>query len=273
MPRWSGAGIDDLRDCEPGIEDFGHRVTFGASCLLITRCGFVYEELPPPPTLRDVIACTWSSQVLSPRAHRLRVVPDGCTELVYSPDHGTLVYGPGLDWSDVPLEPHARRWGIRLMPAAASSALQVNMSELAGRVVVADDLAHHGWGNQPSPDAWLTSAMAVITARISVHPPDWVAASAAKILTDRPRESLSGLAKSLGVSERQLRRRFTRSTGIAPASYRRIVRMRDAVAKAHATGSSWAGIAYESGFSDQSHLTRELRSLTGMSPNKLSPIP
>jgi AraC-like DNA-binding protein len=202
-------------------------------------------------------------------AHHLRVVPDGCTELVYSADQGLLVYGPGLDWSDVELEPHAHFWGIRLMPAAAASVLRVNMSELGGRIVPATDIMGPQSWNQSSLHGWLPRALTVVAERTSTCPPDLMTANAAESLTDRPSQSLPCLAKELGVSERHLRRQFIQATGLTPASYRRIARMKRAVAKARTTRSSWATIAHDTGFSDQSHLVRELRALTGMSPTEL----
>ncbi len=67
----------------------------------------------------------------------------------------------------------------------------------------------------------------------------------------------------LAISERQLRRRFERTIGLRPWSYARIARVQRAVRLALQNGWTWTAVAYEAGFSDQAHLAREVRALTG----------
>lgn len=66
-------------------------------------------------------------------------------------------------------------------------------------------------------------------------------------------------------SERQARRLFTLAVGYGPATYRRILRLQRAIALAPAT-ATLAELAVAAGYSDQPHLTRECRALTGLTP-------
>lgn len=67
------------------------------------------------------------------------------------------------------------------------------------------------------------------------------------------------------VSARSVQRHFTRFTGQSPQHVRQIDRARDAVARLRA-GEAIADVAYELGYADQSHLTRDVKRLTGYTP-------
>jgi AraC-like DNA-binding protein len=75
--------------------------------------------------------------------------------------------------------------------------------------------------------------------------------------------ALSGAAPPL--SPRSVQRHFTRITGQSPQHVRQIARAREAVARLR-TGEAIADVAYELGYADQSHLTRDVKRLTGYTP-------
>ena len=72
----------------------------------------------------------------------------------------------------------------------------------------------------------------------------------------------------VGVPERTLRRRFRATTGLRRAQVEQVRRAREAYALLQA-GSSLADAAAEADFSDQAHMTRELRRLAGRTPAQL----
>jgi hypothetical protein len=67
------------------------------------------------------------------------------------------------------------------------------------------------------------------------------------------------------VSPRSVQRHFTRITGLSLRHVRQISRAREAVARLR-TGEAIADVAYELGYADQSHLTRDVKRLTGYTP-------
>ena len=82
------------------------------------------------------------------------------------------------------------------------------------------------------------------------------------------------MARELGVSERQLRRRFVHSVGYGPKLLERILRLRRFIAAAAcARTKSLTGLALAAGYADQSHLTRECRELTSLTPTQLLGYP
>lgn len=76
------------------------------------------------------------------------------------------------------------------------------------------------------------------------------------------------VAQQVGLSERQLERRFLSRVGIGPRRYASLRRFERALALA-ATTPSLTQVAYLSGYADQSHLVREVRRLTGSTPTEI----
>jgi AraC-like DNA-binding protein len=78
------------------------------------------------------------------------------------------------------------------------------------------------------------------------------------------------LSRALGMSERTLRRRFDEAFGYGPKTLDRILRHQRYLRQAENSSESTAILALESGYSDQAHLIRESRRLTGTSPGALN---
>lgn len=82
--------------------------------------------------------------------------------------------------------------------------------------------------------------------------------------------AIGQLARTLGLTERTLERRFQMHIGATPKKYARIVRLRFAVLQ-RSNLSSWADVAYAAGYHDQSHMIHDCRELYGMAPEALYP--
>jgi AraC-like DNA-binding protein len=89
---------------------------------------------------------------------------------------------------------------------------------------------------------------------------------------------VSTLGDALGLSERQLRRRFADAVGYGPKTLARVLRFQRFLALAAANragagrwreGDGLAGLAFAAGYADQAHLTRECRRLAGRTPSEL----
>lgn len=85
----------------------------------------------------------------------------------------------------------------------------------------------------------------------------------------RTGEAPAGLAASLDLSDRQLRRRMLQSFGYGFATLRRLSRAHRAKSLLR-DGFAPALAAHEAGYADQAHLTRELRRIAGRTPGQLA---
>lgn len=85
-------------------------------------------------------------------------------------------------------------------------------------------------------------------------------------LDDPP--SMDAIARYVGFSSRQLERAFSAALGVAPAAFQRQLRKNYACWMLENSPHSITEIAFDCGFSDAAHFSREFRSAFGLSPRQ-----
>lgn len=93
----------------------------------------------------------------------------------------------------------------------------------------------------------------------ALHPP---IAQALANLADGT--AIARLAAASGSSHKRFIAQFRDAVGLAPKRYARVQRLQRALAIA--PGIRWCDAAVDAGYSDQAHLSREFRALTGLTP-------
>jgi AraC-like DNA-binding protein len=82
------------------------------------------------------------------------------------------------------------------------------------------------------------------------------------------RFGVSEMSDHVGLSARQLQRRFLQDVGVTPKFYARLHRFEAAIKQqTKYPDMTWAALAAACGFADEAHLSREARALTGLTPN------
>jgi AraC-like DNA-binding protein len=104
--------------------------------------------------------------------------------------------------------------------------------------------------------------------RLSVAESRVAQASALMQADDEPVPDMASMARMLAIQRRQLERDFQHCLGATPAFYARLVRFARAAA-ALAEGAPILHAALDNGYADQSHLTRTVRNLAGVTPRQL----
>src|SRR5204862_7858097 len=95
-------------------------------------------------------------------------------------------------------------------------------------------------------------------------------ARAAAVATAQSEPGVRELRHALGLSERQLLRRFRRAVGYGPRTLARVARFQRFLALAEGCrDADLARLAFDAGYADQPHLTRECRRLSGRTPLEL----
>ncbi|WP_184806717.1 helix-turn-helix domain-containing protein [Kribbella italica] len=169
---------------------------------------------------------------------------------------------------------------IRLEPAAAAVVLGA-ATELTGAVVSLDDV----WGRDAgriedrlrTAASWgerFTIAADLLGRRLGSRPrvaPE-VAFAWRQLRASRGRARVDCLAHEVGWSRKRLSARFRAQLGITPKRAARLVRF-DHAARLLAAGHAAADVAAESGYVDQSHLHREVKSFTGLTPTAVAVAP
>jgi AraC-like DNA-binding protein len=97
------------------------------------------------------------------------------------------------------------------------------------------------------------------------QPADWPDALAAALMLN-PSLRLSRWGQTNGIAPWDVSRGFALVFGISPEAFRARMRARHALNSIKNTDAPLARIAAELGFSDQSHMTRSVKQLTGIGP-------
>lgn len=221
-----------------------------------------YRELSPPPYLARLVACTWEQAAPSDGAQR--VVPDGCVDLIWTSAGDLVIAGADTGPRVVHVPRGNRISGIRLRPSAAGAVLGVPACELRDREVPAEAV----WGAEAdrAKSALNTHmethiVLAEVIARRRAEPDRLVEAAAARIALSGA--TVRSVADDLGISERHLHRRTVSAVGYGPKVLGRVGRLRRLIA---ADQDSLAARAYAAGYASQSHMSDEVRRLTGTTP-------
>jgi AraC-like DNA-binding protein len=85
-----------------------------------------------------------------------------------------------------------------------------------------------------------------------------------------PPRRVRELSEAVGVGERRLERAFLDVLGVRPALALRIARLHRTIRALRASDIALARAAADHGYSDQSHLTNDVRALTGLTPRTLA---
>ncbi len=234
-----------------------------------------YREHAPAPDLAGLVACTWERSEAPAGAGEVRVLPDGCIDLVWSTRAGLVIAGPDTGPVVYRLMRGYAAAGLRLRAGVAGSVLGLPAAELR-------DL------REPLPALWGRNA-ARLEERIALAEPahrrllleDAIRPLAREARPDplvltgleqlgRRGSSVAELSRTLALSERALRRRFDHAIGYGPKKLDRILRFRRFLRlAAQPRADGLAAAAAELGYADQAHLTRECRDLSGLTPAEL----
>lgn len=251
---------------------------------------------PRPPRVPGVTMAGFSDRGRTPSG--LRLIPHPAVTLalmfgegsitvsdgVGNRQRGSLVTGPGFGSGSLRVRQvekfHCLQ--VRLSPVLARTVLGVSPAELDGVVVALGDL----WGTRDAAriserlDAAATWADrfalvdALIAGRHAASAPvdPEIAWAWRRIARSRGRARVDRLAAELGWSRKRLWSRFQSQLGLPPKRAAKLVRFDLAVHRLVA-GQHAAAVAADGGYTDQSHLHRDVRSFTGLTPAAVTAEP
>jgi AraC-like DNA-binding protein len=242
----------------------------------------------PTPGLADLVTGYQGFEERSTAAVARREVasPDGVVILdladgwrIGGDRHASFAAGPDDRPSVVVHDGHARCLQLDLTPLGMRALLGAPPGELRGRVVGLDallgrdgDLLVERVAGAPTWEArfaLLDDALARRAAGAPPPRPDVVRASR-RLRETRGALSVDALADELRCSRRHLARRFAEDVGLSPKRFARVLRFERAAALLlDPGGPSLVEVARACGYSDQPHLTREVRELAGVTPAAL----
>jgi AraC-like DNA-binding protein len=238
-----------------------------------------YREFPVGIQLREHFLCLWTQSISGTGEYLHRVLPDGCVDIVFINNQAPRIVGPWTRSFIVPIQAGDQIVGARFHPGRADCLLGSCLSDLLNASVPLDCVVKKQFMTQLAPaldrepDITKLSALEAALTRLmpSAGPFDSLVRHAVDWIHRHPEEGVQQLSGCLGVSSRQVQRRFVAAVGYGPKTLQSILRFQRLLhlASAAPVARGLAHVAVDAGYADQAHMTREVHRLSGLTPAKL----
>jgi len=201
--------------------------------------------------MNDIILQHWQFEVKS--AGDSLVIPDGCRDLIFMATAGKKPY-----WQITSLDHTAYKVSCRAGDFFMGYRLK------PGILIDEPAILNASKNLEPGKDMTENQIEGMIN-NYCLHSPNVELALAC---LGAEHNNVSMVARELGIGLRSLQRLVLKSTGKTPAFWIGLARARRAARKL-ATGKALAQTAFDFGYSDQSHMSRDIKNWFGVSPGKI----
>jgi AraC-like DNA-binding protein len=218
---------------------------------------FRLDRFDPSPHVARFVAWYWVVTWDLDEPYEQPVLSHPVVNVVLG-DGPPTAYGPPTRVGSRLLEGTGRVLGVMFRPGGFRPLLDGPMSALVDRAVPFD----------AEVPVEVDAVDALLAGRLPAAPQASEATTALveRIAAEPALVRVAELADELGISERQLQRRFADHVGLSPKAVIRRYRLYEAAERARAGAVDWAALAVELGYSDQSHLTRDFTAALGVPP-------
>lgn len=249
---------------------------------VVASPSFNFQLSQPAAPLADFVQGIWAASVNSPEAVSKPLYSDAGSGIIFNLSGqvtlGERVFSEGVILTPVKqyaeqivLAPNTELAGIRFLPAMGYGVLGQQLDQ---PMLLADDDPALGLNRvfqilrQTSDDQSRIIALtqwAENNLALSLEIPK----ALADALVSIGQPKLAGkMNQGRELSQRQIERLFKLWLGMTPKYYQRIVRIQKAV-RLIQQGRSLVDVAFDAGFSDQAHMTREFRAISSNTPGKI----
>lgn len=245
---------------------------------LLAQAAGDYRERAPARALGPHFSCVWRNKIKSQATPTLTIPPDGCIDLQWV--DGTLrIAGPDREPNVEYLPSGSTVLGLRFQAGSAARWLRISASEIVGQRlplelfwgIEARDIGD--WVSEASTLMGKVRRLELAMTRRAAAIDDGVDVIARQIFQlveangEAGSEVLDLLSRRLGMSERTARRKCHAAFGYGPKTLDCILRLQRFLRASRGEPAPLASLAGETGYSDQAHLSRETRRLTGLTPS------
>jgi len=212
----------------------------------------------------SLIVCTWTTKLLE---GRLSVWPDGCRDLIAIVPKGSssTIVCSGLDSAprQVVCDDDTLFVGVRLAAGVTFPWERKNpCSKLDDQIFSQNTFPDClGWDFESGCDEALDKLVGVVN-DFANPAPSWVSECIEELRRGK-------MLHAIPLSERSIRRKIADTTGAPPRYWKSLARVRQAALEAARSEAPFVEIAADHGFSDQAHMSREIRCWFGVTPMML----
>jgi AraC-like DNA-binding protein len=255
-----------------------------------------YEEwLGGSAELAEIVTAYWRVSGDGSNIPMSEILPDGHVELVFNLGDPVGLSGPAYN-DDQPLRAvvgplskairliyrgPVNTFGIRFHPARGAGFFGKVATDLTDKLLPLaavcprlDGLLERVLRVNPrlECDAGRTALERALAEQLAfaLPPDDEITATVDRLTATNELPSVAQIADEVGISPRQLQRRFLSAVGVPPKRFVRVVRFARVWQLATmCPKEKWAVLAAEHGYADQAHLVREFRAFGAKPPTHL----
>ena len=250
-----------------------------------------YREYKPSRQFSRLVRAYWTLSGKQEQGSELEpIVPDGCPEIVFNlgerfsrlhsdglrKQPRSIVVGQMNSRVDLVAAEKIRLFGVRFEPHALCEFIRDDARVMTDHIEdIVAVLGRDGarleekirLAATPAGMAAAFEAAFIELGQVSIPQHDTCDLAIGLMEQEAGSLRIAALSRRLGVSIKKLERDFAKRVGLNPKSFGRILRIQSAL-RAIETDlpQGFAGVAYDCGFSDQSHFIREFKRFTGETP-------
>jgi len=245
-----------------------------------------YREILPDSRLRHFVECYWMTKSRAAHPAFRPVLPDGCSDILFNFSTPLLSLHDGRVSENAF---HAFYVGIQTMPVLTRSSgptdllgvrfrnlgawhlLQRPLNEFINTIASLEELGEWGLNELAEQLAFLPvpervdKLQSFLLRRLANDRPLDIFDQ----FVDNPKGTLRQFCKVNRISERTLERKLQERVGLSPKMYQRVVRFRKAADRLPGFSGSLMELAWDMGYYDHAHLTKEFREFGHFVPSGL----
>lgn len=249
----------------------------------------LYLEVKPSAQITPFVECLWLLENTCINPAEELIFPDGRPELIiqygdrpYEKDGGgwhqqrrSIFAGQQTRRLDLQPGRNSGMVGVRFRAAGATALLCCPMHNITDHIISLEDwnsaatreIEEKVQGAQDS-SARLHHLMTWLEDQLTNKQVDYLSLAAIDHIRSAHFVGLEAVQHALGISERQLERRFRDHIGISAKKYMRTMRFQRALQRLDGDMlSPLTDMALDLGYYDQAHFNRDFRAFAGMSPS------
>jgi AraC-like DNA-binding protein len=228
-----------------------------------------YREVRPPSGLADYVLCFWTQTVSPTSRFYTEGVADCCVDIVLK-NRLPMVIGPWTEPFDVESSlrnNHPRR----ALPSRTCFKSICPCHFATYGAAVTWNGSRRLPKQRPFPAQMRALETVLLRRFANARLVDLTVQTAIRWMARHPTGRVEHLSERLGISSRQLQRRFQVSAGYGPKMFQSVLRFQRLLNESSRASNRWmlTDLATHAGYSDQAHMTREVQRFAGRSPASL----
>ena len=238
-----------------------------------------YNEYIPPASLQTYLDCYWSyvTNTASISSHKKPIIPDGCIDIIFDLNHPTTLKSFVIGAMTRPIvNSRTNLVGVRFKPGMAYPFIKIPVHKLTDLLVDYFEFAGQEANHLSTQLMDLNSTEHHILLLNSIFSKKLSALSAVEPQMSRAlnliqntggRMSIKQISGEVGWSRQHFTRKCLSYTGLTPKFLNQVIRIKKVI-KQYKTEKfyDWSQLSVGGGYYDQSHMIKEFRKITGLTP-------